>query len=188
MVSLREVKPAVFSEENEKHWIEPKKGTRTARSCRGGHILQHSFPEIIWSLLSMSGNEESQNWGGLTTETTSQLQTFLGTESIFYTSCANSMSSSPKLWLNKSVVGPWLWIRLVEWGLTCLSGGPSHQAPEILPGWNTYKVFNMKIQGNFQRRAFIFSMPKDSAHQFGFKVNNPSRWLLDQDQADVRKF
>lgn len=69
-VLLEEVKPGGFSEENEKHWIGPKKWTGTARSCRGGHILQHSFPVIIWSLLSVFGNEETQNSGGLIMETT----------------------------------------------------------------------------------------------------------------------
>lgn len=163
---VREVKPATFSEENEKHWTERKKLTETARFCRGGHILQHSFPVIIWSLLSMFANEESLNRGGLTMETTSQLKTFLEMASIFYASCANSTSSWPKLWLNMPMVRLWLWIRLVEKGLTCpneSSGCPSHQPPEILSGWDTYKEFNIKIYGNFQRRASMVSMPKDSA-------------------------
>lgn len=73
VVSLGEVKPAGFSEENEKHWIQPKKLTGTARSCRGAHILQHSFPAIIQSLLSAFGNEETQNWGGLIMETTQNI-------------------------------------------------------------------------------------------------------------------
>lgn len=124
------------------------------------------------------GMRKSQNWGGLTMETTSQLKTFLRMASIFHTSCAKSTSSWPKLWLNVSMVGLWLWIRLVEKWLTCpneSSRGASHQPPEILSGWDTYKAFDIKIWGNFQRRAFIFSMPKDSAHQFRFKVKNSGR-------------
>lgn len=102
--------------------------TGTAYSCRGGHILQHSFPVIIWSLHSVFGNEESQNWGGLTMETTIQFKTFLGMASNFYTLCANSTSSWPKPWLNMSMVGLWLWIRLAEKGLTCSneSSGCTH--------------------------------------------------------------
>lgn len=63
-------------------------------------------------------------------ETSTQLKTFLGMASNCYTLCANSTSSWPKLWLNMSMVGLWLWIRLAEKGLTCpneSSGCGSHQ-------------------------------------------------------------
>lgn len=152
-----------FTEADEKHWIKPIKLRGTACSCTGGNIF-HCAPSLgssghcsLWLKMRKAKTEMGLPWS----QSTSQLKTFLGMVSIFYVSCANSTSNWPKLCLNMPTVGLWLWIRQVEKGWLPpneSSGGPSHQPPEILLGWEAYKATNTEIWRNFQR--------KESMHQF----------------------